>query len=266
MIANCKSISHGKAAAEYDEQKHVNGEHIAKEVARQDVYGLDGSEIIKEMQEHQAHSSHKLKNAYFRIEIVPSKEERAEEWTDDQWRSVITDYCQRMGISDAQAFWVLHKRTDHDELPHVHGVVNRIDRKGKVLSDKFSQKRSIDVITKMTAERGQKTAVEVSQEERATIKEKAREALRGLKTYDFDSYRAACADLGLVVRPNISPSGKRSGYYLSLHGSSREFKASSIDRALTDSKISITHQTERKAYEREQQEQQQSRKWGGWKL
>ena len=252
MIANCKPISHGMAAAEYDEQKHVNGIHVATEIHRQDVYGLDGSEVIREMQEHQAHSSHKLKNNYFRIEIVPSKEERACEWTPEEWRLVIAEYSVRMGIADAQSFWVLHRRTDHDELPHVHGIVNRIDSAGNVLSDKFSQMRSIDVISRMTKERGFKTAAELSGDLRADIKEKAFEALKSLKKYDFEDFRAACAWLGLNLRPNISPNGKRSGYYLSLEGG-REYKASEIDRALTESRISETHRKARTAYEREQQ-------------
>ena len=174
MIANCKPISHGKAAAEYDENKRIEGEHVAHEVMRQDVFGLDGAEIVKEMQECQASSKHRLKNAYFRIEIVPSHEEEAATWTDEQWQDVINEYSQRMGIQNAQAYWVLHRRTDHDkELPHVHGLVNRIDKDGNVLSDKFCQKRSIDVITQMTKKRGYKTADEVSKDLRTTIKETA---------------------------------------------------------------------------------------------
>lgn len=256
MIANCKPISHGKAAAEYDEQKRIDGLRIAKEVARKDVFGIDGAEIIKEMQEHQAQSGHRLKNSYFRIEICPSKEENASAWSDDQWKSVIDEYSKRMGIDNAQAFWVLHRRTDHDEeLPHVHGVVNRIDKKGDVLSDSYCQKRSIDVITKMTKERGEKTANEVSEDIRTTIKEKAREALRTLKIYDFEGFTDACAELGVVVRPNISTNGKRSGFYLSMEGG-KEFKASTIDRALTEKRIEETHRKERAAYEREHEQEQ----------
>lgn len=260
MIANCKPISHGKAAAEYDENKRIEGEHVAHEVMRQDVFGLDGAEIVKEMQECQASSKHRLKNAYFRIEIVPSHEEEAATWTDEQWQDVINEYSQRMGIQNAQAYWVLHRRTDHDkELPHVHGLVNRIDKDGNVLSDKFCQKRSIDVITQMTKKRGYKTADEVSKDLRTTIKETARQALGSLENYDFEAYTAACAELGLTVRPNISTNGHRNGYYFAMDG--KEFKASQIDRALTEKRIQDTYTVERENYERDN-DQDIEQGWG----
>ena len=112
----------------------------------------------------------------------------------------------------------------------------------------------------MTAERGFTTAEEISKKERETIKEKAHQALRQMKRYDFTSYVIACADFGITVRPNISPNGKRSGYYLSLEDSSREYKASTIDRALTDSRIVKTHYNEHKLYEQERRKQLERQK------
>lgn len=261
MIANCKQARHGEEIGDYNEEKKVNGVYVATEIFRNNVFGIDAKECVKEMREAQEQSGHKLKNGFFRIEITPSKEEQATEWTEEQWQSVITDYCQRMGISNSQAIWFHHSRTDNDEqLPHVHGLVNRIDRNGNVLSDKYCQKRSIDVITKMTAERGFTTAEEISKKERETIKEKAHQALRQMKRYDFTSYVIACADFGITVRLNISPNGKRSGYYLSLEDSSREYKASTIDRALTDSRIVKTHYNEHKLYEQERRKQLERQK------
>ena len=225
MIANCKPISHGKAAAEYDLKKEIDGHHVAQELLRRNVFGIDGKEIVKEMQEHQAKSKHRLKNAFFRIEISPAKEENAANWSDSQWQQVI-------------------------------------DNNGNLLSDKFSQKRSIDVITKMTAERGHKTADEVSKDLRATIKEKCRNALRTLENYDFEDFCLACKEEGVTVRPNLSASGHRNGYYLSMDGG-REFKASQIDRALTDKRIELTWQTEREDYERErEQDNDLEQGWG----
>lgn len=261
MIANCKQARHGEEIGDYNEEKKVNGVYVATEIFRNNVFGIDAKECVKEMREAQEQSGHKLKNGFFRIEITPSKEEQATEWTEEQWQSVITDYCQRMGISNSQAIWFHHSRTDNDEqLPHVHGLVNRIDRNGNVLSDKYCQKRSIDVITKMTAERGFTTAEEISKKERETIKEKAHQALRQMKRYDFTSYVIACADFGITVRLNISPNGKRSGYYLSLENSSREYKASTIDRALTDSRIVKTHYNEHRLYEQERRKQLERQK------
>lgn len=115
MIANCKQARHGEEIGDYNKEKKVNGVHVATEIFRNNVFGIDAKECVKEMREAQEQSGHKLKNGFFRIEITPSKEEQATEWTEEQWQSVITDYCQRMGISNSQAIWFHHSRTDNDE-------------------------------------------------------------------------------------------------------------------------------------------------------
>ena len=92
MIANCKQARHGEEIGDYNEEKKVNGVYVATEIFRNNVFGIDAKECVKEMREAQEQSGHKLKNGFFRIEITPSKEEQAMEWTEEQWQSVITDY------------------------------------------------------------------------------------------------------------------------------------------------------------------------------
>ncbi|MDQ9869196.1 hypothetical protein RFX30_07280, partial [Acinetobacter baumannii] len=73
---------------DYNKEKKVNGVHVATEIFRNNVFGIDAKECVKEMREAQEQSGHKLKNGFFRIEITPSKEEQATEWTEEQWQSV----------------------------------------------------------------------------------------------------------------------------------------------------------------------------------
>lgn len=49
MIGKGKSISHGVAALEYDLAKEINGQAVATEIARHELYGCTGAEMVQEM-------------------------------------------------------------------------------------------------------------------------------------------------------------------------------------------------------------------------
>lgn len=44
-----ESISHGVAALEYDLAKEINGQAVATEIARHELYGCTGAEMVQEM-------------------------------------------------------------------------------------------------------------------------------------------------------------------------------------------------------------------------
>ena len=49
MIGKGKSISHGVAALEYDLAKEIDGQAAATEIARHELYGCTGAEMVQEM-------------------------------------------------------------------------------------------------------------------------------------------------------------------------------------------------------------------------
>ena len=48
MIGKGKSISHGVAALEYDLAKEIDGQAAATEIARHELYGCTGAEMVQE--------------------------------------------------------------------------------------------------------------------------------------------------------------------------------------------------------------------------
>lgn len=53
MIANCKQARHGEEIGDYNKEKKVNGVHVVTEIFRNNVFGIDAKECVKEMREAQ---------------------------------------------------------------------------------------------------------------------------------------------------------------------------------------------------------------------
>ena len=76
MIGKGKSISHGVAALEYDLAKEINGQAVATEIARHELYGCTGAEMVQEMKPYHIDFPN-VKNNCLRFEVSPSIEESA---------------------------------------------------------------------------------------------------------------------------------------------------------------------------------------------
>lgn len=83
MIGKGKSISHGTAALEYDLAKEIDGQTAAIEIARHELYGCTGAEMVQEMKPYHADFPN-VKNNCLRFEVSPSIEESAT-FTDADW-------------------------------------------------------------------------------------------------------------------------------------------------------------------------------------
>ena len=95
MIGKGKSISHGVAALEYDLAKEINGQAVATEIARHELYGCTGAEMVQEMKPYHIDFPN-VKNNCLRFEVSPSIEESAT-FTDadalaDSLRAAAYDY------------------------------------------------------------------------------------------------------------------------------------------------------------------------------
>ena len=74
MIGKGKSISHGVAALEYDLAKEIDGQAAATEIARHELYGCTGAEMVQEMKPYFTDFPN-VKNNCLRFEVSPSIEE-----------------------------------------------------------------------------------------------------------------------------------------------------------------------------------------------
>ena len=96
MIGKGKSISHGVAALEYDLAKEIDGQAAATEIARHELYGCTGAEMVQEMKPYFTDFPN-VKNNCLRFEVSPSIEESSS-FTDTDWAELGNDFMQRMGL------------------------------------------------------------------------------------------------------------------------------------------------------------------------
>ena len=95
MIGKGKSISHGVAALEYDLAKEIDGQAAATEIARHELYGCTGAEMVQEMKPYFTDFPN-VKNNCLRFEVSPSIEESAT-FTDADWADLVTTSCSAWG-------------------------------------------------------------------------------------------------------------------------------------------------------------------------
>ena len=91
MIGKGKSISHGVAALEYDLAKEINGQAVATEIARHELYGCTGAEMVQEMKPYHIDFPN-VKNNCLRFEVSPSIEESATIF------KIMVMICNKMGM------------------------------------------------------------------------------------------------------------------------------------------------------------------------
>ena len=119
MIGKGKSISHGVAALEYDLAKEINGQAVATEIARHELYGCTGAEMVQEMKPYHIDFPN-VKNNCLRFEVSPSIEESAT-FTDADWAELGNDFMQRMGLANHQYIIIRHSGTESKkEQAHLH--------------------------------------------------------------------------------------------------------------------------------------------------
>ena len=107
MIGKGKSISHGVAALEYDLAKEIDGQAAATEIARHELYGCTGAEMVQEMKPYFTDFPN-VKNNCLRFEVSPSIEESSS-FTDTDWAELCHS-PERNGIQGKRDWERLHTR------------------------------------------------------------------------------------------------------------------------------------------------------------
>ena len=143
MIGKGKSISHGVAALEYDLAKEINGQAVATEIARHELYGCTGAEMVQEMKPYHIDFPN-VKNNCLRFEVSPSIEESAT-FTDADWAELGNDFMQRMGLANHQYIIIRHSGTESKkEQAHLHILANRVSLSGELYRDNWIGKKATE--------------------------------------------------------------------------------------------------------------------------
>ena len=200
-------------------------------------------EVLMDMQLQQATSKHRAETPFWRIELCPPKEE-CRDWTMKQWERFCkdcvkvldsTDYKTEV-IRDMDGYPVIDKRTGkpktkvsgkHTMLaksqyivtvhfdtgkPHVHIVANRLTMDGQ-MQDTHKCKERAKMAADIIAERyGWVKAEERTNHRMERIHDAAMKVLKGMDTWEIETYFAEMRRNGFEVEPTYDSQGVCRGY------------------------------------------------------
>ncbi|KAB4332517.1 relaxase/mobilization nuclease domain-containing protein, partial [Bacteroides thetaiotaomicron] len=213
MIGKGKSISHGVAALEYDLAKEINGQAVATEIARHELYGCTGAEMVQEMKPYHIDFPN-VKNNCLRFEVSPSIEESAT-FTDVDWAELGNDFMQRMGLANHQYIIIRHSGTESKkEQAHLHILANRVSLSGELYRDNWIGKKATEAANAIAKERNFVQSQDIGKVNKAEIKEAMDGVLKKMQGFDFTKFKEELGKRGFKVREARASTGKLNGYYV----------------------------------------------------
>ena len=256
MIAKARSISHGSAMTNYA-TKHNRADIV---LTRNFDEGLTPLAMWGAMETiHQKYAPKfrrkPVKNPTLRLEVSPSLEE-TKGWTLNDWYAYALQFLEKLqkdvqakegkkkgkgkfNLDRAQIFACLHFDAKSG-IPHLHVLINRIDLDGNLMNDSFIGDSAVKAAHAINIERGWELPEDIHEAHEKEITEACYDILRGMSSYDWDSYKHGLESRGYKVHEQRNKQGVLHGYTV-LRGNSR-FKSSTLGkgRNLTAPKLEAT--------------------------
>ena len=190
-----------------------------------------------------------------RMEVSPSLDE-TKGWTLNDWYQYAIRFLDefqkvaqakegkkkgtgKFNLERAQLFACLHYDAKSG-IPHLHILINRIDLDGNLMNDSFIGDSAVKAAHSINIERGWELPEDIHEEHQKEITEACYDILRGMSSYDWDSYKHGLESRGYKVHEQRDKQGVLHGYTI-LRGNSR-FKSSILGkgRNLTVTKLEAT--------------------------
>jgi len=256
MIAKARSISHGSAMTNYA-TKHNRADIV---LTRNFDEGLTPLAMWGAMETiHQKYAPKfrrkPVKNPTLRLEVSPSLEE-TKGWTLNDWYAYALQFLEKLqkdvqakegkkkgkgkfNLDRAQIFACLHFDAKSG-IPHLHVLINRIDLDGNLMNDSFIGDSAVKAAHAINVEHGWELPEDIHEAHEKEITEACYDILRGMSSYDWDSYKHGLESRGYKVHEQRNKQGVLHGYTV-LRGNSR-FKSSTLGkgRNLTAPKLEAT--------------------------
>ena len=256
MIAKARSISHGSAMTNYA-TKHNRADIVLTRNLDEGLTPLAMWGAMETIHQKYAPKFRRkpVKNATLRLEVSPSLEE-TKGWTLNDWYEYALQFLDklqkevqakdgkkkgagRFNLDRAQIFACLHFDAKSG-IPHLHILINRIDLDGNLMNDSFIGDNAVKAAHAINIERGWELPEDIHEAHQKEITEACYDILRGMSSYDWDSYKRSLESRGYKVQEQRDKQGVLHGYTV-LRGNSR-FKSSTLGkgRNLTAPKLEAT--------------------------
>ena len=256
MIAKARPISHGSAMTNYA-TKHNRADIVLTRNLDEGLTPLamwGAMETIHQKYEPKFRRKPVTKPT-LRMEVSPSLDE-TKGWTLKDWYDYALRFLEefkkevqakegkkkgkgKFNLDRAQIFACLHFDAKSG-IPHLHILINRIDLDGNLMNDSFVGESAVKAAHAINVERGWELPEDIHDAHQKEITEACYDILRGMSSYDWDSYKHGLESRGYQIKEQRDKQGVLHGYTV-LRGNSR-FKSSILGkgRNLTVPKLEAT--------------------------
>ncbi len=254
MIIKASSIPHGQAMTNYTTKN--NRADMVKVNQLSD--GLPPMGMWDEMALHLNRFKKKferkpIKRTSIRIESSPSREE-CKNWTMEDWQRYEQEVIAEIdkvdcvtnakgepikvvptNLSNSQYFAALHRDSDSG-IPHLHWVVNRVDRDGNINDCHYIGQRAVIAAHHINLRHGWIDPQEIHEEHAAQIAQHCEDILRHMPYYSLGEYFDQLRDKGYKVVPKRDKQGVIRNYQVFMGNS--KFIASELGKS---KKFTVAH-------------------------
>lgn len=253
MIAKARAIKHGINDLHYISGEAVSKRHpemIHRVCDNLLPAGLDPMGIWQSMEMTMMQNTH-IKNTSIRIELSPPKE-YTRDFTIDDWKTLWKDFVKEFDryeeassppthTADSKYTVWLHKESK-GQVPHLHGLVCRLDEQGRINNDHHIDRRAQFAAEQVAIKRGWVTAQDVSEERREEMSADCMAVLCSMPTWSWQDYVMRLQIMGYEMKEKRNKAGEVCGY--GVKRGNIYFKASRLGDGhnLTASKIEATWQ------------------------
>jgi hypothetical protein len=190
-----------------------------------------------------------------RIEVSPSMNE-SDGWTLDDWRHFTEEFVDELdqmtktpdgkhknlvktNIKNSQYFAALHYDAKSG-IPHLHLVVNRIDKNGNINDCHFIGKRAVAAAQAINQLHGWKDPMEIREEHLQQITDDCIDILKSLPRFDWTNYETMLTKRGYKVKLQRDKENVVRGYSIKMGNSSYKSSELGTGRKLMPSQIETT--------------------------
>ena len=256
MIATARPIAHGQAMTNYA-TKDFRADIVKVNLLTEELppMGMWDEMVLHMNRFKQKFARKPIDKTSIRIEVSPSMNE-SDGWTLDEWRKFTEEFVNgldqvtktpdgkhknlaRTNIKNSQYFAALHYDAKSG-IPHLHLVVNRIDKDGNINDCHFIGERAVAAAQAINLRHGWKDPMEIRGEHLQQITDDCMDILKSLPRFDWTNYVSLLTRRGYKVKLQRDKENVVRGYSIKKGNSS--FKSSDLGkgRNLMPTKIEDT--------------------------
>ena len=256
MIATARPIAHGQAMTNYA-TKDFRADIVKVNLLTEDLppMGMWDEMVLHMNRFKQKFARKPIDKTSIRIEVSPSMNE-SDGWTLDDWRKFTEEFVDELdqvtktpdgkhknlvptNTRNSQYFAALHYDAKSG-IPHLHLVVNRIDKDGNINDCHFIGERAVAAAHVINLRHGWKDPMEIRDEHLQQITSDCMDILKSLPRFDWTDYVSLLTKRGYKVKLQRDKENVVRGYSIKKGNSSLKSSDLGTGRNLMPSKIEDT--------------------------